>query len=271
MLARTTRLLVGLCVAAGVLAGVPLASAAAAQPFAVRTSLDGLKTLPSRIHWTVHPALPADQVLEVDFVIDGKVRWAETDAPFVYGGHWDGGRYPGYLVTTFLTAGTHRFGVRVTDNDGRVATHTTVAHTGAAPEPPAELQGMWTRMVSNADLTKSDPAFGNPPPMGTWRLVFDHVGLWELDSTGAGVVEQDSVSPGVLSVYAPIQQAPSIEDHTATSRYGAHNIGGNLCNPTGPFGRYSWTVTGAGLTLTATSELCPDRRAVLEGTWTRVG
>jgi hypothetical protein len=269
MLARISRLLVGLAASLAALAAVPLAHAAA-QPFGVTTSLDGRRTLPPRIHWAVHPKLPAARVLEVDFVIDGKVRWAETSAPFVYGGHWDDGRYPGYLVTTFLRAGAHRFGVRVTDNDGRVATHTTVARVGATPEPPAELQGIWTRMVSNADLTKSDPAFGTAPPMGTWRLVFDHVGLWELDSTGSGLVEQDAVGPGVLSVYAPIQQAPIIEDHIATSRYGANNIGGNLCTPAGPFGQYSWTVTGNILTLTPGGDVCGQRRAVLEGTWTRV-
>jgi hypothetical protein len=53
------------------------------------------------------------------------------------------------------------------------------------------------------------------------------------------------------------------------SRYGYHTIGGVDCNEAGPFGTYQWTVTGATLTLTASSEGCPDRRAVWEGTWTR--
>jgi hypothetical protein len=267
---RLSTLLMGVCAALAVLSGTPLARAAS-QPFAVTTTLDGRSTLPSRIHWTVHPKLAATKVLEVDFVIDGKIRWAETEAPFVYGGHEEQGSYPGYLVTTWLPAGKHRFGVKVTDIDGRVATHTTVARVGAAPEPPAELRGVWTRTVTNADLSKSDPHFGNAPPFGAWKLVFDRAGLWELDSTGAGVVNEYSVKPGTLSLFAPIQEAPIVEDHIALSRYGAHNIGGNDCAWSGPFGTYSWSVSGTTLTLTATGELCGQRRAVLEGAWTRVG
>ena len=231
---RSTRLAACLCVSLAALAAAPLAHPTA-QPFGVSTSIDSRTVLPSRIHWTVHPKLPASRVLEVDFVIDGKIRWSETDAPFVYGGHDDQGGGTGYLVTTFLSPGRHRLGVRVTDNDGRVATHTISARVGAAPEPPAELQGVWTRAVSNGDLAKSDPRYGQAPPIGTWKLVFDRVGAWELDSTGAGIVNQDEIRPGVLTVFAPIQQAPIVEDHIAVARYGAHNIGGNDCTWSGPF------------------------------------
>jgi hypothetical protein len=267
---RSTRFLAATCLSIAVLATVPAVSAAA-KPLAVSSSIDGRKELPFRIRWIAHPNVSASSVLEVDFLVDGKVRWATTDAPFVYGGQDDESRYSGYLVTTFLAAGIHRFGVKVTDSDGRVATHTTRARVAAAPEPPADLQGVWTRAVSNADLEKSDPTFGNPPPVGTWKLVFDRVGAWELDSTGAGIVEQYSASPGVLNMYAPIQQDPIVEDHTATARYGAHNIGGNDCSWGGPFGTYRYAVTGQSLTLTATGELCGQRRAILEGTWTRTG
>jgi hypothetical protein len=270
MSARTTRFLVAACFSVVTLAALPAVSPAA-KPLTVSSSIDGRKALPSRIRWIAHPTESASRVVEVDFLIDGKVRWATTDAPFAYGGGDDDSRYSGYLVTTFLAAGTHRFGVKVTDSDGRVATHTTRARVAAAPEPPSELQGIWSRAVSNADLEKSDPQFGNKPPVGNWRLVFDRVGMWELDSTGAGIVDQYSASPGVLNMYAPIQQDPIVEDHTATTRYGAHNIGGNDCTWGGPFGTYGYAVSGNSLTLTATSELCGQRRAILEGTWTRTG
>ena len=266
---KVTRSLIGICGLIAALAAAPLA-AAAPQPFAVTTTIDSRVTLPSHIRWIAHPKLPAKQVLEVDFVIDGKIRWSETQPPFVYGGDDEDGQYPGYLVTTFLGAGMHRFGVRVTDGDGRVATHTIKARVVAAPEPPAALAGTWARTVSNADLTKSDPHWGGPPPIGDWRLVFDKVGIWELDSTGSGIVNEYAVKGTALDVFAPIQQAPIVEDHIAVTRYGAHNIGGVDCTWSGPFGSYSWSVSGSTLTLTATNELCGQRRGVLEGTWTKV-
>ena len=74
---------------------------------AVTTSLDGKRVLPHRIHWLAYPKLTQGQVKEVDFLIDGQLRWIERKAPYTYGddGNW--------LVTSWLTPGVHRFAVRV--------------------------------------------------------------------------------------------------------------------------------------------------------------
>ncbi len=65
------------------------------QAFAVKSSLDGKRTLPHRIHWLGFPSLPRTKIAEVAFIIDGgKPRWIEHNPPYVYSD--DGG----FLVTT---------------------------------------------------------------------------------------------------------------------------------------------------------------------------
>jgi hypothetical protein len=53
------------------------------------------------------------------------------------------------------------------------------------------------------------------------------------------------------------------------SEFGAHGFGRCDCNETGPFGSYEWSASGDELTLKAKKEGCPNRRAILEGIWTR--
>ena len=50
---------------------------AATPPFAVTSSLDGKTVLPLRTRWLAYPKLPAAKIQEVDFLIDGKLRWIE--------------------------------------------------------------------------------------------------------------------------------------------------------------------------------------------------
>jgi hypothetical protein len=67
-----------------------LAAGGIRKPFTVGSTLDGKTALPHRIHWTAHPTLPASRLNGVDFLIDGKVRWVEVNAPYTYGddGNW---------------------------------------------------------------------------------------------------------------------------------------------------------------------------------------
>ena len=102
-----------LVAAIALVAAVAVATAAVAQPdspsFKVRSTLDGKTALPHRIHWVAFPSLPRKQVAEVAFVIDGgKPRWIEHNPPYTYGDD------RGYLVTSWLSPGRHRFTVRVT-------------------------------------------------------------------------------------------------------------------------------------------------------------
>jgi hypothetical protein len=76
------------------------------------------------------------------------------------------------------------------------------------------------------------------------------------------------VQGNTINVYAPIQMALFSNGHGGISRYGHHDMGGQDCNPSGPFGSYHWSVSSGKLTLAAINEGCPNRRAIWEGTWT---
>ncbi len=260
-----------LLVLLALLAAAAAAASAETSRFTVTSSLDGKKVLPLRTRWLAYPKLPTAQVKEVDFLIDGKLRWVEEYAPYNYGSD-DSHGHLGYLITTWLTAGRHTFTARAIDKTGHRATDAVAARVLPAPKPPAELAGTWTRTVTQADLKKSGP---QPPPVGVWRLVFDRVGAWELDPQGGGVVSQYDAVGDVIHAYAPIQMVPrgtGGNDPGTIARFGQHvAVGGGIdCRDDGPFGSYSWSVTGSELTLTANKEPCGDRRAIWEGVWKRV-
>jgi hypothetical protein len=257
------------------LAAVTTASSAlAAHPstqVTVTSTLDGTRVLPVRTRWIAQPRIPASQVAEVDFLIDGKLRWTERTAPYVYGGD-DNGRNEGFLITTWLTPGEHHFTVSVADTNGTKSIDNVTARVLPAAQPPAALAGTWTRILTAQDAQKAQPQYGDSPPLGRWKLIFDRIGAWELDPKGGGLVNEYDAETGILHVYAPIQMTPSTANGPGDiSRFGHHIFagGGTDCTDAGPFGTYTWTVTGATLTLTATHEGCPDRGALWEGTWTR--
>ena len=68
---------------AGIAAALVLASSASAAqpPFRLTSTLDGMHALPHRIHWLAFPKVPPSTKMKVEFLIDGKVRWAERDVP----------------------------------------------------------------------------------------------------------------------------------------------------------------------------------------------
>jgi hypothetical protein len=99
---------------------------AANRPFRITSTLDGKKVLPHRIRWVAHPAIPRSRVAKVEFLIDGKLRWVERKAPYVYGDDTD------WLVTSWLTPGPHRFAVRVAPVHGPNATDATTAQVPVA-------------------------------------------------------------------------------------------------------------------------------------------
>jgi hypothetical protein len=222
------------------------------------SSLDGQTALPLRTQWIASP-VPADAVVaKVDFLIDGKLIWNEDRAPYVFG------RDGGYLITTWLTPGPHTFTARATDVAGGRVTDTVTATVAAAPQPPAALRGMWTRTVTDQDIAK----YGDgSTPAGQWGLVEDQIGAWYLDPQGDGGVEQYDVQGDTIHIYAPIQMVP-LDSYPGIHRYGHRGFEGWVCDASGPFGSYHWSVSGGKLTLTVINEGCPNRRAILEGTWT---
>ena len=232
----------------------------------VTSTLDGMTTLPSRIRWVATPKPSSATITEVDYLIDGKVAWIEHIAPYVFGGD-DNGMNRGYLVTTWLSPGTHRFTVRATDSAGTSVTATVTAKVHAAPPPPAALRGTWTRTVTPADFTRVPTENSNPT--GQWELVFDNVGAWDLDPVGSGRIYEYAVKGETINVYAPIQEAPCSQTGACgISRYGHVSLGDVDCNASGPFGSYRWLVSANTLTLTPVKDGCPDREDVWAGHWT---
>jgi hypothetical protein len=201
--------------------------------------------LPTRIHWLGYPAAAASQIREVDFLIDGKLAFVEHHAPFTYG------RDGGYLVTSFLSPGVHTFTVRAVSKRNQQGTDSVRARVVAAPEPPAQLAGAWSRQVSSGDA-------------GTWRIRITSVG-WLFDDLNGGGQNQD-VSyphPGKVLIRASIEEPP----------LGAYKRGGSFCDhePDPPV-LYSYQVPGDGSTLTLTPIGSPGdcRRTLLAGIWNRV-
>lgn len=83
-----------------------------------------------------------------------------------------------------------------------------------------------------------------------------------------------AVSGSILHSYAPITMVPKLAngDPGSITRFGSRiDAGGGIdCDESGPFGTYRWSATVNQLRLTATHEPCGQRRAIYEGTWTRV-
>ena len=264
----TSRLLVALAVFAAAFGVSSALAIDAPKPIRVTSSLDGKKVLPLRTRWLAYANVAPPKIKEVDFLIDGKLRWIEHHRPYNYGSDDLHGHF-GFLITTWLTPGTHRFTTRVVPYAGRPVGHIVVARVLPPPTPPTELAGTWKRNVTTDDVQKATS--GEGPPPGVWRHVFDSVGAWVLDPLGSGVVEQYEVTSNGITAYAPIQMAPFSDGRGGVARFGHHGIGGTVCREDGPFGNWTWSVSGNQLTLTAVKEPCGDRRAIWEGTWTREG
>lgn len=241
------------------------AAGAAARPetsaFVVKSSLDGRTSLPHRIHWLGFPSLPATQIQEVDFSIDGSpIRWTEHSKPYSFSD--DGG----YLVTSWLKPGPHRFTIKAVAVDGRVALDTVTAQVTAPPAVPDALKGTWTRTP--------DPISTPGWPTGSYKLVFDprwieliHPGPFDPVKsvpTGEGYINYFDWNPGNNSFH--IQGVVTLKTQGAKDR-----VGGWLCGPGGPGANYTWTLNDETLTLKPTGgkDACRLRALVLAGDWTR--
>ncbi len=233
--------------------------------FRVTSSLDGKTVLPHRIHWVAYPR-PRTGVSTVQFLIDGKLRWVENSPPYSYSD--DGG----YLVTSWLAAGRHRFTVLAKFAGGKKATRTVVARVIKEPDPPLALAGTWRRKVLKE--VPPDPAYpGDAVPAGQWTLVFDRrwieahfPGTFDprtSPQTGAGNILLDDYTVGAdrFTVYGAVTTG-RMNPNVAAG-------GGWWCGPGGPRGTYAWSVSGDALTL-AGRDGCSQRLGIYAGKWTKV-
>jgi hypothetical protein len=237
----------------------------------VTSTLDGLKVMPHRIAWIAHASRPA-QVERVDFLVDGRVAWTEHQAPYTYAD--DGG----YLVTTWLKPGRHRFDVKVTTTDGKIATDSIVARVPATAVVPASLAGTWQRTLKTNSSAPASGTSGNPTgtltPTGTYHLTFDRRWIHDrfpCDSTcaynpktGAGGEFDTDWVPGARTFSA--RGSVTFQNNSASAR-----LSGWWCQNDGPTANYSWSVNGQTLTLKPVGgqDACGIRGFVWAGTWTR--
>jgi hypothetical protein len=261
-----------------VAAGAAVADGASGPPFTVSSTLDGKTVLPHRIHWLGRTSLPAAKVSEVQFLIDGgKPRWVEQTPPYTFGDDFEG-QHRGFLVTSWLTPGRHRFTVRALAVDGRTAERTVVARVVASPNPPQALAGTWQRTVADTSGAPTPGSAGNPTdtltPAGTYRMVIDRRWIQvrfpgayhspDSDDTGAGwILDSDySVDPTSFRVYGAV----TFETHHNQAELGW------WCWPDGPVTDYAWSVSGATLTLRPKrgKDPCGVRGFIWAGEWTRV-
>jgi hypothetical protein len=231
----------------------------------VRSSLDGKSKLPYRIAWTAYPSAPSSRIKEVDFLVDGKVRWIEQHAPYSYA-DGDG------LVTTWLSVGTHRFTVRAVETNGARSSDTIVATVHAPPAPPAKLTGSWERTVDTSSL-HNPPGIENPS--GRYALTFDPRWI-RAHFPGRFVARgaKASINNGhgwIIDAYAvyngqTITLAGAINSHVL---HDTDQQGGFWCGPSNP-AVYRWTVSGDTLTLKPVgADRCAGRKLIWSGDWTR--
>jgi len=148
-----------------ILCGGPAAAGAPqrSEPLlTIRSSLDGKAVLPHRIRWVASASAPV-LFPGVEFLIDGKLLFANRLVPYTFGDDGrdedSGTRRTGYLVTTWLRPGTHRFTVRgkAIVAGGRTSAEKTVtARVVAPPSPPAPRR----RPIRTACTEASPPSRG---------------------------------------------------------------------------------------------------------------
>jgi hypothetical protein len=169
----------------------------------------------------------------------------------------------GWLVTTWLSPGRHRFVVRVVERTGRSAEDAVTARVVAPPAaPPALARGTWRRVDKPSAL-----------------LWFDRTGVTHAGADGTGVVYEYETRGDTMSVYGVVVAGVQEIRHGACSGNGCkkvkrlgtvYEIFGNDCNYSGPLGRYRWSVAGDLLTLKVVHEGCRGRGGFLAHTWRHV-
>jgi hypothetical protein len=232
------------------------AGTAKAQPFAVTSSLDGKSVLPRRIHWIARVQVASSKVKNVDFLIDGRLGWVEHKPPYVYAsdGNW--------LVTSFLSPGTHTFAVRLVAADGTKSIDTVRARVVASPAPPEQLSGSWQRTVTADDVRKATS--GQPPPPGLWKIAIRSAGWFMTDPQGGG----GTFDVAYLAA-TRLQMRPTIEKPPFPN-----SSNGGFCDDTDPLWTWAVVVSSDGKTMSLDPtghDRCGDRAAILQGTWSRSG
>lgn len=237
------------------------------KAFSIKSSLDGKTTLPHRIPWIAYTSAPV-LFPGVEFLIDGKRVFANRLEPYAFGDDGrdeaSGTRKTGYLVTSWLAPGEHRFTVRgkaIVAGMRTTTEKTITARVAAPPSPPAKLAGTWQRHLDAAVP---------PDPNRLYRSVTAQPGNYKI-----------VVDPRYLRMSGPAPRKHVKVDYIVDSRtltfrgpvWTGDPDEGALCDPWGPSANYSWSVSDGTLTLepAGNPDACKQRGAILTGEWTRPG
>jgi hypothetical protein len=199
-------------------------------------------------------------VESVRFLIDGKVRHVEHEAPYVFAG--SGNR----LLPGTLSPGSHSFAVdaRLAGGHRLTAASTATVATNARAVP-AEVAGRWQRTVSARDVQRTasfrKAESGDPLPVGTWKLRIGRDGTASyIDPTPTHDVTVGQVrfdTGGRLVVGNEIPNFPNASE-------------GGFCPDTVGDGTYRWSVHRGQLVVHVVGDHeCADRNSFWNGTFTR--
>jgi len=238
-----------------------------AKTFTIRSSLDGKAVLPHRIRWIAYASAPV-LFPGVEFLIDGKRVFANRLEPYAFADDGrdeeSGTRKTGYLVTSWLAPGTHRFTVRgkAIVAGRRTTTEKTVTARVLVPtSPPAQLAGTWERQLDTAVPPDPNRLYRSVTAQpGTYRITIDRRYLRASGPVPRKHLKIDYVADSrTLTIRGPVWTGDPGE--------------GGACDPWGPDATYSWSVSEDTLTLQPAGkpDACTQRGAIMTGEWTRAG
>lgn len=222
------------------LAGCGPGSHAAAPSLRVVSSVSDRATLAATLQWTAVATgvRSEDPVARVDFLIDGRRRWTDRHAPFVFNDDRNA------LHPWILARGSHRLAVRLVTTRGRTVGTASEVTVSPAPPIPSALTGRWTRRLTAARTL----------PSGVWHARFAANGVvFFAGPRGVrGAEAFTAIGTGLIALAGPVLWlAPE-----------------QLCDAERP-APYGWYVHGAALTLTTRHDSrCSNRAALFAGTWT---
>lgn len=231
----------------------------ALHPLRVTSLIADSVHLSQPVEWraTVSGIGRGDAVQTVGFLIDGRTRWTQQQAPYTFNGD-------GILHPWILGSGSHRFQVKVTTTSSRTARSSVSVDIVKAQPVPKALQGDYQRTVTAADYARTaslvPPGVGRAPT-GTWTLHWMRNGVIFFATSGApGQTEAfTATADGKLTLYGPVNWLSPA------------NMRGGFCE-SAPYGIYHWHANGASQVVIAASKTdvkCPDRDSVFSGTWSR--
>ncbi len=221
---------------------------AGAPALRIVSSISEGAALSSALQWTAVPAgvRSADPVAEVDFLVDGRRRWTDRQAPFVFNGDHNA------LHPWILARGRHRLAVRLVTAQGRTVGTASQVSIAPAPAVARALAGRWTRRLTAVHVR------GIALPIGAWHARFRPDGVVFLEGPHGwrGTEAFTPIRTGLIALAGPVLWlAPERRR-------------GILC-PTEQLAPYEWHRHGSALTLTSRHDRhCPNRAALFGGTWT---